>query len=357
MIGAGCLTILMTAGGPPRNRAIVPSPKETALASSPVSTPSAAPIPTAAALAMAAGLPERLAGSCVDTGGSFHEISPVGIAIRCSDEWLTAEVARVAGTADLGDPLTAVDVWDRLAYRPVEGSAAELPWVRGDASICSSQSKASYSDYAVGSRPVGRIGGCTDEHWLMWTIDPEQIVVRIEPRSGRLAEAVSWFQGNRPVGGLAGLVWEVPWYACRDGVVDPGCDGPLPAESFETIWALGKPVSYDELKTLSDNASETTDRELVRLTGRIAFGFVDDGWIGIEVRQISSTSWDEPVMVPDAYLAEPESGDIIDVVGWVGEAFGMPDTFNPEPTIQPAPASTLAPSLPHVDVARYRSAD
>jgi hypothetical protein len=62
-------------------------------------------------------------------------------------------------------------------------------------------------------------------------------------------------------------------------------------------------------------------------------------------------------MVPDAYLAEPESGDIIDVVGWVGEAFGMPDTFNPEPSIQPAPASTLAPSLPHVDVARYRSAD
>ena len=100
---------------------------------------------------------------------------------------------------------------------------------------------------------------------------------------------------------------------------------------FETIWSLAQPVSYEELQALSEGATETRDRELVRLTGRVAFGFVDDGWTGIEVRQISSTSWDQPVMIPEAFLAGPQNGDIIDIVGWVGVDSRCQGTPNPHP--------------------------
>ena len=231
------------------------------------------------------GLPVSLASTCRDSAGAIQDIASVGTAIRCSENGITVEVAQVAVVDESGDPVTATDVWNRLAYRALDASAGESPWMRADKSICSSQESASYSDYAVGTRPAGRIGGCADEGWLIWTVDRHEIVARIETSSGSLADAVSWFRTNRPVGGLSGLVWEVPWYACQESVPDPGCDGPLPAESFETIWGLARPVSYEELQTLSEEATETSDLELVRLTGRVAFGFVDDGWTGIEVRR------------------------------------------------------------------------
>ena len=298
-----------------------------------------------------------MASTCVDTAGAIQDIASVGTAITCSANGVTVEVAQVAAMDDSGDTVTATDVWNRLAYQPLDGAAGESPWVRGDRSTCSRQEGASFSDYAVGTRPAGRIGGCADDGWLIWTIDRHEIVARIEPASASLADAVSWFRTNRPVGGLSGLVWEVPWYACQEAAPDPGCDGPLPAESFETIWDLARPVSYEELQALSEEATDARDRELVRLTGRVAFGFVDDGWTGIEVRQISSTSWDQPVMIPEAFLAGPQNGDIIDVVGWVGERFAMPGDSEPAPDIQPSPGYPLPGSLPHVDVAAYRPAN
>ena len=212
------------------------------------------------------------------------------------------------------------------------------------------------SDYAVGTRPAGRIGGCADDGWLIWTIDRHVIVALIEPASASLADAVSWFRTNRPVGGLSGLVWEVPWYACQEAAPDTGCDGPLPAELFETIWNLAELVSYEELQALSEGATDERDRELVRLTGRVAFGFCTTAGEDSDVRQISSTSWDQPVMVPEAFLAGPQNGDIIDVVGWVGEGFAMPGDSEPAPDNQSTSGHSLPGSLPHVDVAAFRPA-
>ena len=356
VIAGGGIAVLV-AGGEIRNTALIPYRDPTPEVSTPPSTPSEVPMLSPLALAEVAGLPDSMASTCVDTEGAIHDIASVGTAITCSANGVTVEVAHVAVVDESGDPLTATDVWNRLAYQPLDAAAGESPWVRGDKSICSSQESASYSDYAVGMRPAGRIGGCADDGWLIWTIDRHEIVARIEPASGSLSDAVSWFRTNRPVGGLSGLVWEVPWYACQEAVPDSGCDGPLPAESFETIWMLARPVSYEELEALSGEAIETRDRELVRLTGRVAFGFVDDGWTGIEVRQVSSTSWDQPVMIPEAFLAGPQNGDVIDVVGWVGEQFAMPGGSEPTPDIEPSPGYSLPGSLPHVDVARYRPAN
>ena len=356
VIAGGGLAVFV-AGGGIRNTALIPYPAPTPQVSAPPSTPSEVPMLSPLALAEVAGLPVSMASTCVDSAGAIQDIASVGTAITCSANGVTVDVAQVAVVDESGDPVTATDVWNRLAYRPLAAAAGELPWVRSDKSICSSQESASYSDYAVGTRPAGRIGGCADDGWLIWTIDRHEIVARIETSSGSLADAVSWFRTNRPVGGLSGLVWEVPWYACQEAVPDSGCDGPLPAELFEAIWRLARPVSFEELQALSEEATETRDRELVRLTGRVAFGFVDDGWTGIEVRQISSTSWDQPVMIPDAFLVGPQNGDIIDVVGWVGERFAMPGDSGSSPAIQPSPGSSLPGSLPHVDVAAYRPAN
>ena len=353
LIVTGGVAMLVAGGGLPQRPAIAPNPIPTR--STPPATPSAVPLMSVAELASVANLRDPFASTCRDTGGTIQDIPSVGAAIRCSDGGLTIEVAQVSAVGESGDPLTAIDVWNRLAYQPADQSVDE-PWNRGDASICSSQARASFSDYAVGTRQAGRVGGCTDEGWLIWTIEGLGIVGRIEPATGALADAVAWFRSNRPIGGLSGLVWEVPWFACQDAVQDPGCDGPLPAESFETIASLARPVSYEELQGLSQEATDTSDPQLVRLTGRVAFGFVDDGWIGIEVRRISGTSWDQPVMIPDAYLFGPQNGDVIDVVGWVGEQFAMPADSEPSPDIRPSPAYPLPAFLPHVDVAMYRPA-
>jgi hypothetical protein len=350
------LAVLVVGGGLPRNTAIIPNPRPTPPIPTPQSTPSTVPTMSAVELAGLANLPDAIASTCIDTNGGIKGLPVVGTAIRCSENGVTVELVGVAGVADSGDPLTAGDVWSRLAYQPTNSSLDEQ-WIRSDVSMCSSQARASYSNYAVGTRPIGRIGGCTDEGWLIWTIDRLGIVGRIEPASGSLADSVAWFRTNRPVGGLTGLIWEVPWFACNDEVPDPGCDGPLPAETFDTIATLARTASWDQLQALSHEATDTSEPELVRLTGRVAFGFVEDGWIGVEVRRISGSSWDQPVMIPEVYLVGPQNGDIIDVVGWVGEQFGMPEDTEPPLVAQPSPAYALPAFLPHVDVVAYRPAD
>ena len=356
VIATGGLAVLVAGGGLPWRAAIVPRPDPTSPTSTPPSTPSAVPTITTIELARVSNLPGPIASTCIDTNGRIQDLPPVGTAIRCSDSGVTIELVGVAGIADSGDPLTPNDVWNRLAYQPTNASPDEQ-WIRSDVTICSSQARASYSNYAVETRPVGRVGGCTDEGWLIWTIDRLGIVGRIEPASGSLADSVAWFRTNRPVGALVGPIWEVPWFACNDEVPDPGCDGPLPAETFDTIASLARTVSWDELQALSHEATDTSEPALVRLTGRVAFGFVEDGWIGVEIRRISGSAWDQPVMIPEVYLVGPQNGDIIDVVGWVGEQFGMPEDTEPPPVIQPSPAYALPAFLPHVDVVAYRTAN
>ena len=353
VLAMGGLATVLVGGGLQRHAAVDPSPSPTSSMSTTPSTPSAVPTMSPVELATVSNLPGSMASTCTDTGGVIQDIPPVGTAISCSAGGLAVELVHVVGVADSGDPLTADDVWNRLAYRATN-DAPDEQWIRSDTSICSSQARASYSDYAVGARPAGKIGGCTNDGWLIWTIDRLGIVGRIEPASGSLADAVAWFRANRPVGGLAGLIWEVPWFACQDEIKDPGCDGPLTAETFDTISSLARPVSWDELQAMSHAATETSEPELVRLTGRVAFGFVEDGWIGVEVRRISGGSWDQPVMIPEPYLVGPQNGDIIDLVGWVGEQFGMPEETEPSPNIQPSPGYDLPAFLPHVDVVAFR---
>jgi hypothetical protein len=349
VLATAALAAALAGGALTRERATIPSPAPTSQAS---------PGPPRAALALAAvvGLPGSLASTCVDTGGAFQGIAAIGRAVTCSNARVSIEIAQVSAVGESGDPLTAVDVWGRETYRPTDSSAGESPWTPGDQPTCSSAGKAAYSDYAVGTRRAGRIGGCADQGWLTWTIDREEIVVRVESVSGRLADAVSWFESTRPVGDIAGLIWEVPWYACPEDPTVPGCDGPLGSRPFDTVWALARPTTYEELQALSRVTGDTNDQELVRLTGRVAVGFVDDGWTGIDVHQVSDRTWDQRVMVPEAFLAGPADGDIIDVVGWVGEAFRMPEESSPAPDGQATPAGDSAGSLPHVDVAAYRPA-
>jgi hypothetical protein len=349
VLATAALAAALAGGALTRERPAIPSPAPTSQASS-------GPPLAGLALAGVVGLPEALASTCVDTSGVFQAIAAIGTAISCSDAQVTVEIAQVSAVGESGDPLTGVDVWGRETYRPTDASAGESPWTPGDQPICSSAAEAAYSDYAVGTRRAGRIGGCDDEGWLTWTIDQEEIVARVESVSGRLTDAVSWFESTRPVGGVAGLIWEVPWYACPEDPTVPGCDGPLAARPFATVWALARPTTYEELQALSRTTGDSNDGELVRLTGRVAVGFADDGWTGIDVRQISDQTWDQRVMVPEAFLAGPADGEIIDVVGWVGEAFGMPEESSPAPGAQATPGATPFGSLPHVDVAAYRSA-
>jgi hypothetical protein len=348
VLGTGALAAALAGGAQTRERATTPSP-------APTSEASPGPPRTALALAGVVGLPGSLASRCVDAAGEFQGIAAVGTAITCSDAGVSVEIVQVTAVGESGEPLTAVDLWGRETYRPTDASAGESPWTPGDQPICSSAGKATYSDYAVGTRRAGRIGGCADEGWLTWTIDREEIVARVESVSGRLGDAVSWFESMRPIGGVAGPIWEVPWYACPEDPTIPGCDGPLASRSFDTVWALARPTTYEELKALSRTTGETSE-ELVRLTGRVAVGFADDGWTGIDVHQVDGQTWDQRVMVPEAFLAGPGDGDIIDVVGWVGEAFGMPEESSPAPGAQATPSGPPSGSLPHVDVAAYRPA-
>jgi len=349
VLATGALAAALAGGALTLERAAIPSPAPTSQAS---------PRPPRAALGLAdvVGLPGSLASTCVDADGAFQGISAVGRAITCSDAGISVEIAQVSAVGESGDPLTAVDVWGRETYRPTDASAGESPWTPGDQPICSSAGKAAYSDYAVGTRRAGRIGGCADEGWLTWTIDREEIVARVDSVSGRLADAVSWFESMRPIGGVEGLIWEVPWYACPEDPTIPGCDGPLISRPFDTVWALARPTTYEELQALSRTTRDANDQELVRLTGRVAVGFADDGWTGVDVHRVNDRTWDQRVMVPKAFLSGPPDGEIIDVVGWVGEAFGMPEESSAAPGAHATPAGDPSGSLPHVDVAAYRAA-
>src|SRR4051794_34682696 len=142
VIVTGGLAVLVSGGGLPR-QAIVPNPTPTSPISTPHSTPSATPTMSILELATLANLPGRIASTCSDTHGRMRDLPAVGTAIRCSENGVTVELLGVAGVADTGDPLTAGDVWNRLAYRPTN----ELPdeqWIRSDVSVCSSQTQASY---------------------------------------------------------------------------------------------------------------------------------------------------------------------------------------------------------------------
>ena len=89
-------------------------------------------------LAEVAGLPVSMASTCVDTAGAIAEdIASVGAArITCSANGVTVEVAQVAAMDESGDMVTATDVWNRLAYQPLDGAAGNCRGFAGTEFTC-----------------------------------------------------------------------------------------------------------------------------------------------------------------------------------------------------------------------------